>query len=134
MARRRPPSVVEIAIFGLIVTRVLSRLPFGRLSSLLARVAGTADADPSYVDSVASRIERALARDVPVRHTCLTRSLTRYYFLRRAGADVRLVFGVGGVDGAYEGHSWVERDGEPYRESTDPYAHFVPMYTIPGDG
>lgn len=122
-------------MFGALATRLLSRLPFGRLSALLQRVDGAPAADASSIELVAERVERALARDVRFApHTCLTRSLTRYWFLRRAGADVRLVFGMGGVDGSFEGHSWVERDGEPYRESTDPRAHFLPMYTIPRDG
>src|SRR4051794_41379165 len=45
---------------------------------------------------LAQRIDGVLAAGHPlVRPGCLTRGVTHYWFLRRAGMDVRLQFGVG---------------------------------------
>lgn len=81
---------------------------------------------------VAVAVERGLelaARVVPL--TCLTRAITRYVFLRRAGQDVTLRFGIGRQGEAYAGHSWVELDGEPYAESRDPRPEFLEMIRVP---
>jgi hypothetical protein len=66
-----------------------------------------------------------------VRPGCLTRGLTHYFFLRRAGADVVLQYGIGTVEGRTEGHCWLVRDGVPYLESKDPREHFVETYRVP---
>ena len=79
-----------------------------------------------------ANIDRVLARGTPlVRPGCLTRGLTHYFFLRRAGADVRLVYGLGTVDGRTEGHCWLVRDEVPYLERTDPRPHFVVTHSVP---
>lgn len=59
---------------------------------------------------------------------CQVRGLTLYYFLRREGVDVSLVFGIGRMAGGYEGHCWLVKDGEPYLERADPRGHFAPIY------
>jgi hypothetical protein len=61
---------------------------------------------------------------------CQVRGLTLYYFLRRAGVDVSLVFGIGRMVGGYEGHCWLVKDGEPYLEPADPRDHFAPIYAF----
>jgi hypothetical protein len=65
-----------------------------------------------------------------VRRGCLTRGITLYYFLRRAGADVRLCFGLGAVDGGdgFDGHCWLVLAGEPYLEPRDPRPLYTEMY------
>jgi hypothetical protein len=120
------PSHVAIALFAS-CARLIARLPPTRLERALEPRRRRGDAD-----AVAARVERVLSRTEPVlRHTCLTRGLTRYYFLRRAGADVQLVFGLGEIDGRHEGHCWIRRDGEIYREATDPDERFATIYVIP---
>jgi hypothetical protein len=68
-----------------------------------------------------------------VRRGCLTRGVTLYYCLRRAGVDVGLTFGMGRVDGGdgFDGHCWLVKGGEPYLEARDPRDHYVPMYSFP---
>jgi len=51
--------------------------------------------------------------------------VTLYRFLRRAGADVSLRFGVGMMDGAIAGHCWIVYRGEPLAERRDPRGLFV---------
>ena len=63
---------------------------------------------------------------------CLTRGVTLHYFLRRAGVDVRLCFGIGHPDGKkIAGHCWLEVDRRPFLERCDPRAVFVETYRIP---
>jgi hypothetical protein len=64
-----------------------------------------------------------------VEPTCLTRGLTRCYFLRRAGFDVELAFGMNGTPGL-GGHRWLVRGGQPFLESHDPRPAFAEMFRI----
>lgn len=125
------PEHAAILIFAA-ASRLIARLPPARLEGVLEPKRRPARVDEQAIARVAQRVERVLSRSEPVlRHHCLTRGLTRYYFLRRAGADVRLVFGVGELGGRAEGHCWIVRDGEVYRETTPPEDRFVPVYSIP---
>jgi Transglutaminase-like superfamily len=101
----------------------------------LARVLEPRRAPPAPVaraDEIAGQVEAVLGRGGRlVRSSCLTRGVTRYWFLRRAGVDVALCFGMGrpgGDDPA--GHCWIVRDGEPYLESVDPRPIFVETYRV----
>jgi hypothetical protein len=66
---------------------------------------------------------------------CLRRSLLRYYFLRRAGLPVVIVFGArikpttegGGIGG----HAWLTLHGQPYFESSRNYQGFAVMVVFP---
>jgi hypothetical protein len=132
--RRSGPSLGRVELFA-VSAHGLVHLRFEALAALLERARGASPLDLAELERVSRLVERALAHQLPfVRHTCLTRSVTRYYFLSRAGADVQLVFGLGEVDGRYEGHCWVVRDGEPYLEQTDQLATFTPIHAIPRDG
>ena len=66
---------------------------------------------------------------------CLRRPLTRYYYLRRAGVPVQIVFGARFVPGQSRqditGHAWLTLDGEVYHESAENYRAFTANYTFP---
>jgi len=106
----------------------------------LPRVGGVLESDRNPVpvpvpeDSVrkiTAYVETVIRRGKPlVRRGCLTRGLTRYYFLRRAGMDVTLCFGMGRLDKKYIGHCWLVKDGEPFLEVEDPRARYLEMYRI----
>jgi hypothetical protein len=67
-----------------------------------------------------------------VRRGCLTRGLTLYYCLRRAGVSVALCFGMGqtSTGDGFDGHCWLELDGKPYLEARDPRSYYATMYTF----
>jgi hypothetical protein len=95
---------------------------------------GDADPEPSRVDVAAlvARIDRWLVRSRPfVRPGCLTRGITLYRFLRRSGARVSLRFGVGSVNGTFEGHCWIVYGDEPVGERRDPRDVFIETWAIP---
>ena len=111
---------------------LLMHIPLPRLDTLLELIAargrrGVAR-DP---DRVAATVLEMLQAGRPlVRRGCLTRGLTLYYCLRRAGVDVALEFGMGKVAGGdgFDGHCWLMLDGKPYLEPRDPRADYTTMY------
>jgi hypothetical protein len=87
------------------------------------------------VRRITAYIETVIRRGQPlVRRGCLTRGLTRYYFLRRAGMDVALCFGMGHLENEFMGHCWLVKDGEPFLEAEDPRRRYVEMYRISPEG
>jgi hypothetical protein len=122
-----------LAVRILVVAALVPLLMRLRLSTVTAvvepRRRRELDAD---AELLVHQIDRVLRRGRPLtRPGCLTRGVTRLYFLRRAGVDVRLVFGVGEAAGAARGHCWLVRDGEPYLEPTDPRPVFREIASIP---
>jgi Transglutaminase-like superfamily len=120
-------AVLYAAAVPLLFRPSLSRVP-----SLLRPAATPPIPEPARVQRVLRCVDVALCVGRPlVRSTCLTRSATRYYFLRRAGMDVTLHFGVGHVDGQLVGHCWLASHGEPVLEARDPRSVYVETYRIP---
>jgi hypothetical protein len=110
---------------------LITRLSLPRQEAIL-EPRGTRSPDSSSAAWLEANIDRILAASHPlVRPGCLTRGLTHYYFLRRAGIEVRLTYGIGKVNGRTEGHCWLVRDGEPYLEQRDPRDHFTETHSIP---
>lgn len=87
--------------------------------------------DPAAVQTLVRRVDRLLRLGRPiVRSGCLTRGLTQYFVLRRAGADVSLRFGMGRMDAEMGGHCWLVFAGEPLAEKHDPRTLYVETYSI----
>jgi hypothetical protein len=86
---------------------------------------------PDEVASLVRRIDSLLRSGRPfVRSGCLVRGLTLYRFLRRAGVDVSLRFGMGEMDGSMSGHCWLVYQGEPLAEPRDPRPFFTETWRI----
>ena len=122
----------QVFLFAAAVPALL-RLKLARLHRLLGRIPAGRGADPARVQAILRCATIVLHRGQPIiRRGCLTRGVTLYYFLRRAGLDVDLCFGAGHLNGEFAAHCWLERDGEPYQETADPREIFVEMYRLPG--
>jgi hypothetical protein len=107
------------------------RLKLPRLRLLLEPRNPIAVAEPATVRQIATYVEYVLMAARPlVRPGCLTRGLTLYYFLRRAGLDVHLCFGIGKVDEEFVGHCWLLKDGQPFMEARDPAPVFKEVYAF----
>ena len=107
---------------------LLMRLRLARLARVLEPRRAPA-APVARADDIAAQVEAVLEGPF-VRRSCLTRGVTRYWFLRRAGVDVALCFGMGRPTGDPAGHCWIVRDGEPYLETVDPRPIFVETYRV----
>jgi hypothetical protein len=111
---------------------ILLRVKLPRLQRLLGRVPLGQEVEPARVQEIVRCTAIVLRRGQPlVRRGCLTRGVTLFYFLRRAGLDVNLCFGAGQLDGAFAAHCWLERDGHPFLEDVDPRRIFAEMYRLP---
>jgi Transglutaminase-like superfamily len=112
---------------------MLMRLSLPRVASLVTR----APSNPAPSAEEIERLDRltALAPRVArplVRPGCLTRGVTLFWFLRRAGLDVELRFGLDPAqNGATEGHCWLSLDDEPFLEKVDPRPRFAELYRLP---
>jgi len=129
--------LTRVLVFAAAVP-ILMRLRLPALHGLLERrIASVAGVDRDRVPPavILRYVESALTLGAPlVRSTCLTRGLTLYYFLRRAGVDVTLRFGARRAkEGLTQapGHCWLEKDGEPMFENSDPLQYVVPIYSLP---
>ncbi len=61
----------------------------------------------------------AVAGRLPLRSTCLARSLFVQWLLRRQGTSSDVNVGVRFSGGSLEAHAWVECDGQPLCEMPD---------------
>ncbi|HTG35360.1 MAG TPA: lasso peptide biosynthesis B2 protein [Thermoanaerobaculia bacterium] len=88
-------------------------------------------AEPPEVEALVRRIDEILVAGRPaVRTGCMVRGLTLYRFLRRAGAEVSLRFGVGTIRGEFAAHCWIVYRGEPLEEPHDPRPLFTETWRI----
>jgi hypothetical protein len=86
---------------------------------------------PETVMALVERIDALLVAGRPaVRTGCMIRGLTLYRFLRRAGAEVSLHFGVGTIRGEFAAHCWMVYQGEPLEETVDPRPIFTETWRI----
>jgi hypothetical protein len=131
LRRRGSELLLAARVFAFAVcVPLITRLPLSRQERILGprRPATHARAREEWL---VANVDRVLGRGAPlVRPGCLTRGLTYFYFLRRAGVDVRLSYGIGTVDGRPEGHCWLVRDGEPWLERKDPRAQFTVTHSV----
>lgn len=96
---------------------------------------GRLNAGPEAVQKVVDYVDAVLVAFRPlVRPGCLVRGLTLYHFLRRAGVDVSLNFGVGRIDDRFTGHCWLVKDGRPFLEPDRPDLVYTETFHLPTVG
>jgi len=132
------PAAWRIVLFAAAVPLLLRFVRVDRLDGWIEprREPPRPPADPAALDGMVRRIDRLRLAGRPlVRSGCLTRGITLYHFLRRAGAPATLHFGMGkGVDEPGDGfaaHCWVELAGEPIAEPRDPRPLYPEMLRFP---
>jgi transglutaminase superfamily protein len=123
--------VVHVALLAAIVP-VIMRLPLDRVRTFLEPHSVQPEVNPTRQQRVLDLVNMVVEKGRPVfRTTCLTRGVARYYFLRRAGVDVALAFGIGrATQTGATGHCWLVKGGEPYLEGQDPRPHFAEVFRI----
>ena len=126
--------LVRIFLFASAVPLLMRMRP-----RTLARLLGTSmknveAASPERVARILRHFQLARRIGSPlVRTGCLTRGLTLYYVLRRAGVDVALCFGVARSAGEFTGHCWLSQGGAPFLEDPDPRPLYAHVFSIPFD-
>lgn len=117
------------------VVPLLMRLPLPRLGTWLERRIASHPAPVATSDGhdqIIRVVRGAIAFGSPlISGRCLTRGLTLFYFLRRAGVDLVLEFGVKLGQPEFSGHCWLVKDEQPFLERGDPRRNFITMYRLP---
>jgi hypothetical protein len=72
-----------------------------------------------------SRMVNAAIRHVWRGSTCLEKSLALWWLLRRQGIASELRIGARKLDGKFEAHAWVERDGAALSDSQQEHRHYA---------
>ncbi|HZO89766.1 MAG TPA: lasso peptide biosynthesis B2 protein [Chthonomonadaceae bacterium] len=122
---------VSIFCFAALVPMLL-RLKLSKLAVLLEAKPPRAAPRRDRIQRIVRYVDMALRIGTPlIRPGCLTRGVTLYYFLHRAGLDVTLCFGMGKVKDEFVGHCWLILAGEPYLERKDPRLLFAEVYRLP---
>lgn len=125
---------LQILAFTLVV-RALLRLNVSTLEALIEPRSVPPCEDTARAMTIARYVDRIFSVRRPLLRTdCYGRGVTLYYFLRRAGVDLQLCFGVGQVESRFAAHCWLLKDGEPFLERKDPRTLFTPMIAIPRRG
>ena len=124
--------LTQVCLFAAFVPALL-RLPLPRLAALLTRPPGRGAPKRGAVE----RLDRVMTLAPRIGHPfvrsgCLTRGVTLFWFLRRAGLDVDLRFGLDpAAEQAVDGHCWLTLHDEPYLEPRDPRGRFTELYRLP---
>jgi Transglutaminase-like superfamily len=129
------PATVAVAM----ATPLLVRLGLERLWRCLepSRCSRPPADDPAQVvEALGRRVDRLIRWGKPlVRPGCLTRGVTGYYVLRRAGFDAALCFGIDPMRASGgAGHCWLLVDGEPVLEAMDPRLVYTEMVRLSPHG
>jgi hypothetical protein len=107
----------------------LARLGLPRLQRLLEPRSPSGGIDTSetvLIDEYGRWVDGIVRRGhLLVRTGCLTRGITLYYGLRRAGLDVSLCFGMGSDAGSRVGHCWIELESTSLLEPAEPTSKFT---------
>jgi hypothetical protein len=125
---------IRIVLFGAVVPLLLRKVSLPRLAERLEpRRHPTPLADLAGAEALVRRIDRLLWRAWPlVRRGCLVRGVTRYRFLRQAGFDAVLCFGMGRLeaDSRLMGHCWIEQGGRALAEPREPRPLYKEMFRV----
>lgn len=96
-----------------------------------SRGGGSAE-EPAVVQKTVDYVDAVIAAFRPVvRPGCLVRGLTLYHFLRKAGVDVSLSFGIRRLGGDFTGHCWLVKDGRPFLEPDRPDPVYTETFHLP---
>jgi Transglutaminase-like superfamily len=87
--------------------------------------------DGKTQDELAHAIDLLLSADVLMfKPICWKRAAVLHRYLLRNGIPTRIIFGVRNeAGGVFDGHAWLEANGQPILESTPP--EYVVTYSFP---
>lgn len=81
----------------------------------------------SEIECAVRAVERVRCHS-PLSGTCLSRSLTLEYLLRRQGIRTKLRIGVRRNGSRIAGHAWVEVNGAALNDTPDVHHEFAPLH------
>lgn len=122
--------------FAYLAVSVLARLlALPRAFAMLSPRVSSREEDARRIAVIVNALDTLLTARVPfIRPQCWRRAVVLHRFLRGAGVDTVIVFGVR-TDGGrtVEAHAWVERGGRPYAEAADT-SSYQRVFEFPSGG
>ncbi len=123
--------VLEIFGFAAILPLLL-RIPLPTLLRRLEPRRKPHSVDPAKVARIERCVDAVIETGKPlIRSRCLTRTLTHFFFLSRAGLELEVCFGMGRRGEDMIGHCWLMKGGVPYLETEDPRSVYAETYVYP---
>jgi len=115
---------------------VLARLlPLPKAFAFISPRLGAGGGDAGRAAAIVNAVDTLLTARIPLIYPqCWRRAAVLHRFLRHAGLDTRIVFGVR-MDGTrtVEAHAWLERDRKPFAE-TGQTAAYQRVFEFPSEG
>ena len=123
---------VPILLFAIFVPWLM-RFPLPKVSRMLRIPYLPPQPDEQQVQRILHCTDAVLALGRPlVQPRCLTRGVTLYYFLRKAGLPVELHFGVQQRSATLYAHCWLMLDDQPFAEPVATVQAFTVADRLPG--
>lgn len=125
----------RMALAYLAVSALARLLPLPKAFAILSPGLSSRVGDERSTDAIVNALDTLLTARVPfIRPQCWRRAVVLHRFLRGAGVDTVIVFGVR-TDGGrtVEAHAWVERCGRPFAEAADT-SSYQRVFEFPGGG
>jgi len=128
-AQRTSPANRAIGLAAFAAAVVLLRLPFGRLTRIVARVKRRCRraATPAEAETAVAAA-RAAGRWFPGRAACLENSLAAVLAAAARGQGVDWC--IGARFAPFASHAWIETDGHPVGESANPDRPYLLLLRI----
>ena len=111
----------RMAMAYIAISTLARLLPLPKAFSLISPRLAPGGGSSKPAGAIVNALDTLLTAKIPLIHPqCWRRAAVLHRFLRRAGIDTVIVFGVR-PDGAtaVQAHAWLERDGQPYAEALD---------------
>ena len=116
-------------VFLAMIAAGLHLMNFQRLYSILVRFStvpiGALGEDALQQASTTTRLVQAAASRMPFTITCLVRSTTLWWFLRRQGIASEIRIGVNQHDGEFQAHAWIEFNGVVLNDRDDIHLQYA---------
>ncbi|MCA9906771.1 MAG: lasso peptide biosynthesis B2 protein [Anaerolineae bacterium] len=111
---------------------VMKLLGFRRTKNILERVIApqTQRTTNPELARVLARIVAMARRNLMFEATCLEHSLTLWLLLRRRGLAGKLVMGTRLQNGAFEGHAWIEYEGQVINDTADVTTRYAVLLEV----
>jgi len=128
--------LARIAAWALVLPVLKRLVPLRTLVALMAAESRRSERDADLERRI-TRMARLVyrGRRATFRDNCLERSLVTYRYLARAGAQPRLLVGVGRSETAsVRGHAWVTLDGRAVHDQEEELAEHAELTAFGPDG
>ena len=110
--------MIRVAVSYLTVAVLARRMPLPAAFAWISPRLAARSADERGLGRIVNAVDTLLVAGIPLIHPqCWRRAAVLHRFLRHAGVDTKIVFGVDAESTQpLDAHAWIEREGRPFAE------------------